>query len=246
MLARPEDGEGSMADARVAMVSGANRGIGLAIAREMARRGCALSLGVRRPQSLPAELRALGEERLLVHRYEAADPAAGDAWVAATVARFGRIDILVNNAGIAPQVQLETGSDADLDALLDINVKGPFRLLRAAFPHLKRSGSGRVVNVASLSGKRVLGLNAGYQMAKHAVVALNHAVRRAGWEHGIRSTALCPGFVNTDMVAGHEGIDMAQVTQPADLAALCGVVVDLPNSASIAELLVNWRLEPSL
>ncbi len=143
-------------------------------------------------------------------------------------------------------MQLETGSDADLDALLDINVKGPFRLLRAAFPHLKRAGSGRVVNVASLSGKRVLGLNAGYQMAKHAVVALNHAVRRAGWEHGIRSTALCPGFVNTDMVAGHEGIDMAQVTQPADLAALCGVVVDLPNSASVAELLVNWRLEPSL
>ena len=91
-----------MAGTRVAMVSGANRGIGLAIAREMARRGCALSLGVRRPQALPAELRALGEERLHVHRYEAADPRAGDEWVAATMARFGRIDILVNNAGIAP------------------------------------------------------------------------------------------------------------------------------------------------
>jgi NAD(P)-dependent dehydrogenase (short-subunit alcohol dehydrogenase family) len=233
-----------MAEMRVAMVSGANRGIGLAIARELARRGCRLSLGVRRPEALPASLRALDPAHVHAHRYEARDPGAGDAWVAATMARFGRIDILVNNAGIAPQVTLEAGRDEDLDALLDINVKAPFRLLRAAFPHLKTSGRGRVVNVASLSGKRVLGLNAGYQMAKHAVIALNHAVRRAGWEHGIRATALCPGFVNTDMAAGHDGIDPAAITQPEDLATLCGTIVDLPNGAAVAELLVNWRHEP--
>jgi NAD(P)-dependent dehydrogenase (short-subunit alcohol dehydrogenase family) len=78
------------------------------------------------------------------------------------------------------------------------------------------------------------------------VVALNHAIRRAGWEHGIRATALCPGFVNTDLVAGHDGLDLHAVTQPADLATLCGVLVDLPNNCSIAELLVNWRHEPML
>lgn len=235
---------------RVAMVSGANRGIGLAIARELARRGCRLSLGVRRPGALPAglaaDLAALGEARVFAHRYEAREPGAGDDWVAATMARFGRIDVLVNNAGIAPQVTLEDGRDEDLDALLDINVKAPFRLLRAAFPHLKASGRGRVINVASLSGKRVLGLNAGYQMAKHAVIALNHAVRRAGWDHGIRSTALCPGFVNTDLVSGTAGIDARMITQPEDLAVLAGTVVDLPNTAAVAELLVNWRHEPLL
>ncbi len=236
-----------MTERRVAMISGANRGIGLAIARELARRGCALSLGLRRPDSLPPDLASIDDPaRPLVQRYDAARPEAADAWVAATVARFGRIDILVNNAGIAPQVPIETGSDADLDALLDINVKAPFRLTRAAFAYLKRSGRGRVITVASLSGKRVLGLNAGYQMAKHAVVALNHAIRRAGWEHGIRATALCPGFVNTDLVAGHEGLDMQAVTRPADLATLCGVLVDLPNTCSVAELLVNWRHEPML
>lgn len=235
-----------MSGLRVAMVSGASRGIGLAIARELARRGCALSLGLRRPGAVPADLGALAPARLLTHRYEAGEPATGDDWVAATVARFGRIDILVNNAGISRDVPIETGSDADLDALLDVNVKAPFRLTRAAFPHLKASGTGRVINVASLSGKRVLGLNAGYQMAKHAVIALNHAIRRAGWEHGIRSTALCPGFVNTDMVAGRSGIDMREVTQPEDLATLVGTVVDLPNSAAVAELLVNWRHESLL
>jgi NAD(P)-dependent dehydrogenase (short-subunit alcohol dehydrogenase family) len=235
-----------MGELRVAMVSGANRGIGLAIARELARRGYALSLGLRRPETLPADLGALAPDRVLAQRYDANEPSAGDAWVAATVARFGRIDILVNNAGISRDVPIETGTDADLDALLDVNVKAPFRLTRAAFPHLKASGRGRVVNVASLSGKRVLGLNAGYQMAKHAVIALNHAIRRAGWDHGIRSTALCPGFVNTDMVAGRPGLDMREVTQPEDLATLVGTVVDLPNGAAVAELLVNWRHEPLL
>jgi NAD(P)-dependent dehydrogenase (short-subunit alcohol dehydrogenase family) len=235
-----------MTEQRVAMVSGASRGIGLAIARELARRGCRLSLGLRRPDAVPSDIRALGLDRVFAHRYEALEPAAGDDWVKATIARFGRIDILVNNAGIAPEVRIEDGSDAELDALLDVNVKAPFRLARAAFPHLKVSGRGRVINVASLSGKRVLGLNAGYQMAKHAVVALNHAIRRAGWEHGIRSTALCPGFVNTDMVAGRDGLDMREVTQPEDLATLCGTVIDLPNSAALAELLVNWRHEPTL
>jgi NAD(P)-dependent dehydrogenase (short-subunit alcohol dehydrogenase family) len=231
---------------RVAMVSGANRGIGLAIARELARRDYRLSLGARRPESVPAELRALGGARVLAHRYEAQAHEAGDRWVAATIAAFGRLDVLVNNAGVSRQVPLETGSDEALDEVLEVNVKAPFRLLRAAFPHLKTSGKGRVVNVASLSGKRVIGLNAGYQMAKHAVIALNHAARRAGWDHGIRATALCPGFVNTDMIGRLEGVDFTQVTQPADLATLVGTIVDLPNTASIAELLVNWRYEHTL
>lgn len=231
-----------------ALVTGGGSGIGAGIAEVLAEQGAAIALLGRRLEPLQAVAKQIAKLGVAVHVVTAdvRQRAQVEAACATAAKALGGIDILVNNAGIAPQVQLETGSDADLDALLDINVKGPFRLLRAAFPHLKRAGNGRVVNVASLSGKRVLGLNAGYQMAKHAVVALNHAVRRAGWEHGIRSTALCPGFVNTDMVAGHDGIDMSQVTQPEDLAALCGMVVDLPNSASVAELLVNWRLEPSL
>lgn len=235
-----------MNSARVAMISGANRGIGLAIARELAGRGYRLSLGVRRPGALPEELMRLAPERLVTHRYEASEPGTGATWVAATLARFGRLDVLVNNAGISRPVGIETGSESELDELLAVNVKAPFLLVRAAFSALKAGGSGRVVNVASLSGKRVLGLNAGYQMAKHAIVALNHAIRRAGWEHGIRSVALCPGFVNTDMVGDHKELDMTRITQPADLATLVATVIELPNTASVAELLVNWRLEPGL
>jgi len=226
------------------MISGANRGIGLAIARELGQAGLALSLGVRRPADSSDPLAK--EPDVLVHRYDANEREAATSWVDATMARFGRIDVLVNNAGIARPVTLEQGSEDDLDALLDVNVKAPFRVIRAALPHLKASGSGRVINVASLSGKRVMGLNVGYQMSKHAVVALTHAVRRIGWEHGIRATALCPGYVETDLTARVTDLPRDEMTDPADLARLVATVVALPNTAAVAELLVNCRYEHML
>ncbi len=229
---------------RTMLVSGASRGIGAAIARALNRDGYRLSLGARQPLTMSPEL-AQGRD-VLVHPYEARDREAARPWVDATVARFGRIDVLVNNAGIAPFVGLEDGTDAALDDLFEVNVKAPFRLIQAALPHLRRSGSGRVVNVASLSGKRVKGLNVGYQMSKHAVVALTHAVRRLGWEHGIRATALCPGFVDTDLTAEVTEIGRDAMTSPEDLARLVSTVVGLPNTAVVAELLVNCRYEPML
>jgi NADP-dependent 3-hydroxy acid dehydrogenase YdfG len=226
------------------MISGASRGIGLAIARELKQSGLALSLGIRTPGSFSDPLAT--DRDVLVYPYDACDRHAAVPWVNSTIARFGRIDVLVNNAGISRFVSLEEGRDDDLDELLAVNVKAPFRVIRAALPHLKASGSGRVINVASLSGKRVMGLNVGYQMSKHAVVALTHAVRRIGWEHGIRATALCPGFVDTDLVAHVTDVPHDQMIDPADLAKLVATVVALPNTAAIAELLVNCRYEHML
>ncbi len=229
---------------KVALISGASRGIGLAIAQELLSRGYRLSLGMRQPEKwsgLPSD-----PERVLLHRYEARDAASPKPWVAATLARFGRIDVLVNSAGICKQVGLEDASDELLEETLDINVKAPFRLIQAAFPALKVSGRGRVINLASLSGKRVLGLNLGYQMSKHAVIALNHGVRRAGWEFGIRATAVCPGFVNTDMATAISATPVEDMTQPDDLGRLIADTLELPNSTAVAELLVNYQFEPSM
>jgi NADP-dependent 3-hydroxy acid dehydrogenase YdfG len=228
----------------VAMISGANRGIGLEIAREMREAGFSLSLGIRRPGDFSDPLAA--DDEVLAHPYEARDRGAAKVWVDATMARFGRIDVLVNNAGISRFVGLEQGDEDELDDLLAVNVTAPFRLIRAALPHLKAAGSARVINVASLSGKRVMGLNAGYQMSKHAVVALTHAVRRIGWEHGIRATALCPGFVDTDLTTHVTDVPREQMTDPKDLAKLVATVVALPNTAAVAELLVNCRYEHML
>ena len=230
----------------IALITGASRGIGRAIALELSRHGFSLALALRDPSRVPDEL--LGDNTA-VFSYDAEKGGENDL-VAAVVARFGRLDALVLNAGIMGHVGLEAEDeateDAMLDALLAINVKAPFRLARAAFPVLKESGRGRVVTVASLSGKRVMGLNVGYQMSKHAVMALSHAIRRAGWEHGIRAFALCPGYVSTEMTAGVPSVGQDDMIQVEDLARLVGTVVTLPNTAAVAELLVNCRYETML
>jgi NADP-dependent 3-hydroxy acid dehydrogenase YdfG len=153
---------------------------------------------------------------------------------------------LVNNAGVARLSAVEDESEDTLDEMWLVNVKAPLRVIRAALPHLKKSGMGRVVNIASLSGKRVKNANAGYAMTKFALMALTHSVRRLGWERGIRATAICPSFVATDMTADVQEVDRADMIPPEDIAELVACVLSLPNNAAIAELLVNMRHEDML
>jgi NADP-dependent 3-hydroxy acid dehydrogenase YdfG len=230
-------------DERVVMVSGANRGIGLAIARNLCAKSYRLSLGARGAERIAAALGDHDPSRVLTCAFDARDRASCAAWVERTAERFGRIDALVNNAGISLDVGIEDDDEDAYDALWDVNVKGPLRLIRLALPYLKRSGSGRIVNVASLSGKRVKNAHAGYAMSKFAVVALTHAVRRLGWEDGVRATVVCPSFVATDMTADVTALPRGEMIQPADLAELVATVLALPNNAVVAELLVNCRLE---
>ena len=228
---------------RVVMVSGANRGIGLAVARCLHAKGYRLGLGGRDVGKLDAALGSLDRSRIHTCAVDVRDRASCEAWVERTASHFGRIDGLVNNAGIALNVGLEDDDEAAYDAMWEVNVKGPLRLIRLALPYLKKSGSGRVVNLSSLSGKRVKNPHAGYAMSKFAVVALTHAVRRLGWEHGVRATAICPSFVATDMTAEVTALPREQMIQPADLAELVATALALPNNAVVAELLVNCRLE---
>lgn len=223
---------------RVVMVSGANRGIGLATARHLAGLGCALSLGARDPS-------AVTDGDWMVHEWQATQPASSAAWVEATLARYGRIDAVVMNAGVELGGALEDGPEDAFDAMWDVNFKGPLRLVRAALPHLRAAGSGRVINVVSLAGKRVLRHEIlGYSASKHAALALTHAVRRAGWEDGVRATAICPGMVETDMTAGFSVPSDAFKIAPETIAASIAYALALPNDAVVAELLINSRFEP--
>jgi NAD(P)-dependent dehydrogenase (short-subunit alcohol dehydrogenase family) len=112
--------------------------------------GYTISAGVRDPAKVP-----FSGERVLACRYDAKDRAAVPAWVAATVKRFGRIDGLVNAAGINPLVRVIDEDEAPLDEMWEVNVKAPLRMVRAALPYLEASGTGRVINIASMSGKRI-------------------------------------------------------------------------------------------
>jgi NAD(P)-dependent dehydrogenase (short-subunit alcohol dehydrogenase family) len=224
---------------RVVMVSGASRGIGRAVTERLLSRGFRVSAGMRHPDPAHA-----GENEL-VHRYDAEEAGSAEAWVAATLERFGQIDALVNAAGINPKVKVSDEGEDLLDEMWRINVKGPLRVIRAALPHLAVCGHGRVVNLGSLSSKRVAS-NVGYAMTKFAVAALTHGVRREGRDAGIRATVICPGYVATDMTLKDDEIPRHEMTQPGDLAELVETLLRLPNNAAVSELLVHCQYEPML
>ena len=221
---------------RIVMVSGAARGIGRATVEHLVSAGFRVSAGIREARGL------VPTDRLMLHRYDAERTDSAEAWLAATIGRWGALHALVNAAGINTHFAVDDPDEAALDALWATNVKGPLRLSRLALPHLRACGTGRIVNVASLSGKRVANPNAGYAMTKFAVVALTHALRRAGWDDGVRATALCPGYVETDMTVAAQ-FPREQMTKPQDLAPMVEMLLRLPNTAVVAELLVNCRLE---
>jgi len=228
-------------DGRVVMLSGASRGIGNAIARRLQDEGYALSLGVRRP----AALVGFDAERTLIHRFDAENAETASEWVAATVERFGRLDALINNAGILRPLDLRNGEEGVLDEMWAVNVKAPFRLIRLALPHLEKAGNGRIINVASTDGKRYRDtVSVAYAMTKHAVLALTHAAKFAGWEHGVRVTALCPGAVDTDLIKSIPGVaPAANRISPETIGETVSFLLRLPNTASVAELVMNTRLE---
>lgn len=231
---------------RVVALSGAGRGLGAAIARRLHAEGFALACGVRDPSR---RLALPDGPRVTWHRYDATDPAGAGGWLEAAVAAHGRLDALVNNAGILKRFTLDEGDEAALDEMWAVNVKGPLRAIRAAMPHLRATGQGRIVNIASTDGKRIRDPSAplGYAMTKHALMALTHAARFAGHEQGVRATALCPGAIDTELIAGLVGATPAAGRlKPETVAEIVCLLLRLPNQANVAELVVNTRLEATL
>jgi NAD(P)-dependent dehydrogenase (short-subunit alcohol dehydrogenase family) len=255
---------------RTVLVSGASRGIGRATALRLLADGHRVSLGLRQPQSAQAWLSAaspqapeLWKDRVLIHPYEASavhpakaycgpdsdpDPAESNspkAWVAATLERWGAVDAVVHSAGIFSRVGLcfAPGEEAEIQRVLDVNLLGPWRLSRAAWPHLAASGDGRVIALASMSGKRVKGNLAAYSASKFALLALCQTMRNEGWHQGIRVTAVCPSWVNTEMAAAVTALPKQAMTQPEDLAASIGHLLSLPASAVPFEYKVSCQLE---
>lgn len=231
------------------MISGASRGIGEAIAKKLLDDGYRASLGVRDVAATTKRFSSFARDDLLIERFDASVPGTARSWLDQTLQKFGKLDVLVNNAGIWRQVNFDTGDDDDLDALWAVNVKGPFRLTRHALPHLRACGTGRIVNIASTDGVRFRDAtcSVGYTMSKHALVAMSHAARQFGYADGVRVTALCPGAVSTELVAGVPGVTpAAEQLSPATVAHIVATILALPNNASVAWMPVNTRLESTI
>ena len=230
-------------EGRVIMISGANRGIGRGLAEALYAAGYSLSLGARKPKSLDAVTAGWAPERVLAARYDAEDKQTHRDWVTATVAKFDRIDGLMNNAGIMEDVSIEEGDDEALDRMWAVNVKAPLSMTRLALPHLRDCGAGRIINVASLAGKAVYGSGVGYSMTKFAAVALSHATRHAGFNDGVRCTALCPGYVVSDMTADIASTPQDKMITQEDISSAVLTLLAFSNNASVAELIINCRAD---
>jgi NAD(P)-dependent dehydrogenase (short-subunit alcohol dehydrogenase family) len=238
-----------LAQLRTLLISGASRGIGRCIAEKALHDGHRLSLGVRDPAGLAGSV--LGQaalecpDQVLLHAYEASDPASATAWVEASLERFGGFSGLIHCAGIFSRVGLlfDPGEERQIETLWQVNVMGPWWLTRAAWPALATSGDGRVIALVSMSGRRVKGSLAAYPCSKFALMALCQAMRNEGWQSGIRITAICPGWVNTEMASQVHTISPEAMTQPQDLAAITAQLLTLPPTAVPFELMLNCVLE---
>jgi NAD(P)-dependent dehydrogenase (short-subunit alcohol dehydrogenase family) len=184
---------------QVALVTGAARGLGRAIALALAAAGADVALGLRDAGAdggVPAEIEAMGRRSLSLQMDTGQAGQIGPA-IDAAVARFGRLDILVNNAGIAPGNPAEDVREEDLDATLAVNLKGTFLASQAAGRIMIRQGSGRIINIGSQAGTVALPGESVYCMTKAAIAHLTRCLAVEWGRHGITVNAVAPTFIRT-------------------------------------------------
>ncbi len=225
---------------QIAVVTGAGRGIGRAIALKLAEAGAdvaCVSRTAENAEKVAQEVRALGR-RAWPHAVDVADSAAVGKCAETILGEAGRVDILVNNAGITRDGLLMRMSEADWDIVLDTNLKGAFLFTKAFTRTFLKQRSGRIINLASIVG--LIG-NAGqcnYAASKAALIGFTKSVARELSSRGITANAVAPGFVETDMTAGLtepvraemlKNIPLAAFGQPEDVA---GVALFLASPAA--------------
>ena len=230
---------------RVVMVSGANRGIGRAIAEHLRALGYRLSLGARRPEELADLATGRAANRVLVARYDARQPRAATRWVGETIARFGRLDGLVNNAGVGTPGDVEQTSFAEWRRVMAVNADGVFLGCKYAMPLLARSKAPSIVNISSASGI-VGGANlAAYNASKGAVRLLTKSVALHGARKRppVRCNSVHPAFIDGDMV------DALVKYRPDPDKAMAKLVAQIPigrlgQPTEVANTVV-WLLSPA-
>jgi len=221
----------------VAVVTGGSRGIGAAVARRLARDGFDVALSYRSGQeaaeAVAEECRAVGAQAL-AFRADAGSSEDCATFVAAVLARFGRIDALVNNAGITRDGLAMRMSDDQFDSVVSVNLKGAFVMCRQVLPTMMKARSGRIVNVTSVAGVFGNAGQANYSAAKAGLIGLTQSLAKEVGSRGITVNAVAPGFVETDMTVGLNDklreaaltrIALGRFGQPDDIAGCISFLV---------------------
>jgi 3-oxoacyl-[acyl-carrier protein] reductase len=229
-------------DGKVALVTGASRGIGAAVARQLAAQGVKLALASRSGDDL-------GIAGAVAQPCDVRDSDQLEKIVAATIDAFGRLDILVANAGVGAYGPFLDLAPHFLEEMIDVNVKGTLYAVRAALPHLLESGEADIVTLASEAGRRGIPFEAAYCASKFAQVGFTRALDNELREHGIRCTNVCPGGVATDFALeqgrGRAQDALAGMMTPDDVADVVLFVLTRPRNHRILETAFRPMTEAS-
>jgi NAD(P)-dependent dehydrogenase (short-subunit alcohol dehydrogenase family) len=223
-------------DQQVAIVTGASRGIGRAIAEAYAAEGaslCLIATDTSRLQEVKDSL-GLPDERIMTLGLNVTERDACFAAVAQVEERFGRDDVLVNNAGVYRSKPFLDYAPQDFQDMLDVNLFGVLHFMQACLPGMQARRHGRIVNIASTAGKWGSRNQSAYNVSKHAVVGLTRCVALEASPYAVTVNAICPGFVQTDMVE----------TLKAQVAQSSGMSGDDMVKAALARVPLGRVLNP--
>jgi NAD(P)-dependent dehydrogenase (short-subunit alcohol dehydrogenase family) len=229
---------------RAAIVTGASSGIGLAIARVLGEEGFAITMAARRPEKLDGAVAELASDGFDVQGVAAnlADEAEIQAVVAAHRDWYGRLDVLVNNAGVGVGAPVGDIQTKRLDMQLDINLRAIILFYRETLDMLRAAGAEHrnalVVNTSSIAGKRGEGWLSVYAAAKHGVVGWTQSMNRELSPEGIKSTALCPAFVDTAMTDFiKEHVNPEEMIRPQDIAESVRYLLRVSPACVVPEMM---------
>ena len=233
------------------IVTGASSGIGEAIAAGFAREGARVVTWGRNLDKLTKAKHRAGKasERLLPRLVDVADQNAVNEAMQEAIEILGSIDVLVNNAGTnIPNRTLKDLSIEDFNTLVDVNLKGVFYCMHAVLPHMRIQQSGLIITVSSISGKRIDNTaGTAYIASKFGASALSRAVGLEESNNGIRSCLICPGEINTPILDKRPLVPSpekrALMLQPEDLAQTALFLVNLPERATVPEIIITPRTQ---
>ena len=229
----------------VAIVTGASRGIGLAIARELARRGHRLALVARRPQPLENAARGLAAQAPEARAFvcDVGNPAAVEEVFSGVLGWAGRVDVLVNNAGLGIFGSVHKLSVADWDSQVNTNLRGVFLCSRAVAPRMIEQRSGHIINISSLAGKNAFAGGAAYCASKWGLQGLSYCMAEDLRAHNIRVSVICPGSVETEF-SPHAGKDPQKMLQPDDVARVVGWLLEQAPQSFVSEVSLRPTQKP--